>query len=152
MRRACLNLQACCIVTLQSEIAIPAAVTDCHRTRTRAWLTTMFSKEQPSGKDVSTVPHFPTPFAVAAAQCEYLFMDCAEEEGFAETILLPPARTRAERRLDMFTHAVRTKWAWWDKLRDESTISKWRSEAAAQHLDANAFGFAIKVPLLCRGL
>jgi hypothetical protein len=63
----------------------------------------------------------------------------------AKEILLPPVRSVAERRLDLFTSAVRTKPAWWEKVNDESIVSKWRSEAAAQHMNASSFEFAMKV-------
>jgi hypothetical protein len=70
---------------------------------------------------------------------------CAWSENEAKKILLPPTRTVAERRLDLFTSAIRTKPTWWEKVHDESIVSKWRSEAAEQHIEANAFDFAMKV-------
>jgi hypothetical protein len=103
---------------------------------------------QSPGKDALAALVFPTPFVGKRKPYEdfddFLFW-CGWDEDKAKSILLPPARTVAERRLDLFTSAIRTKPAWWEKVNDESIVSKWRSEAAEQHIDASAFEFAMKV-------
>jgi hypothetical protein len=77
---------------------------------------------------ISQLPEFPLPF----------YISDGVGTGF-------PMRTLLEVKLDTLTHSIRTKPRWWEKISDESILSKWRSEAAALDVSGELFDFAVQV-------